>query len=77
MTPAMGLILLGVILMGWGIRLCVEVFTQMLWLLIRVCNEPHKENISYSFSALAIMIACGFPPFGLALILIGIKWLPT
>ena len=68
-------ILFGVFIFGVGSRFIVEIYLDMTWLHIRVNHRPDVEKVSYSISNMVMRTACFCPIIGLALVLIGIKYL--
>jgi hypothetical protein len=74
-------ILLGIILAGVGIRYCLRIMIMMSWLNTRVIfrmlgeEKQRPEEINYTVSTVLMCIASFFPFLGIALILVGIKFL--
>jgi hypothetical protein len=69
-------IIASVLIMGYGIRICLSVFIEMMWLLTRVVHKPDASSISYKFSTVMMILASVCFPAGLALLLVSVKYLP-
>ncbi len=72
-------IILGIFTGAFGIRCCLHVMIEMIWLNTRVTfrmlSDNKLEEVNYEFGTAVMYIAGCFPLLGLALILGGIKYL--